>query len=234
MNKNFSGLIGASTMVLGLVASSGTAKASLSNGSFETGTFVPTYTDNGAGAEILPVGSTTISGWQTITGQVDWDVTPAFGLTAQDGTKFLDLTDDERGPIGGVEQLVALTAGTDYKVTFYIGSSGKYNIGTTQPTITTSIGGAQSQTFTGHGYSAPAAGEWQEFTYDFTVATTGNFMLALQGGSTGSASGPNEYVGLDNVSITAVPEASTAIAGALLLLPFGASALRIWRKNGSK
>jgi hypothetical protein len=34
-----------------------------------------------------------------------------------------------------------------------------------------------------------------------------------------------------NIQILAVPEPTTMIAGALLLLPFGASTLRILRKN---
>ena len=40
---------------------------------------------------------------------------------------------------------------------------------------------------------------------------------------------PRQYLELTPAS--AVPEASTMIAGALLLLPFGASTLRILRRN---
>ena len=36
---------------------------------------------------------------------------------------------------------------------------------------------------------------------------------------------------MDDISLVAVPEPTTMIAGALLLLPFGASTLRMLRKN---
>ena len=40
----------------------------------------------------------------------------------------------------------------------------------------------------------------------------------------------NDFV-LDDISVTAVPEPTTCIAGALLLLPFGASTLRSLRRK---
>ena len=44
----------------------------------------------------------------------------------------------------------------------------------------------------------------------------------------------NTAVFIDDVSVTAVPESTTVIAGALLLLPFGVSTLRLLRKNTSR
>jgi len=44
-----------------------------------------------------------------------------------------------------------------------------------------------------------------------------------------SAGGSSAYI--DDVSVTPVPEATTMIAGALLVLPFGANALRILRRR---
>ena len=43
--------------------------------------------------------------------------------------------------------------------------------------------------------------------------------------------GEGRYWGLDDFAFSAVPEPTTMIAGALLLLPFGASTLRILRKK---
>ena len=57
---------------------------------------------------------------------------------------------------------------------------------------------------------------------------SGNNTLAFT--ATG-VSGNDETAFIDNVSVSAVPEASTMIAGALLLLPFGASTLRILRRT---
>jgi len=50
------------------------------------------------------------------------------------------------------------------------------------------------------------------------------------GGYYEAPNGTYDYVPV-TLSLTAVPEASTIIAGALLLLPFGASTLRILRKS---
>lgn len=61
------------------------------------------------------------------------------------------------------------------------------------------------------------------------VMATGSSSLL----SFAAADSPPTYYGaaLDNVSLVAVPETSTVIAGALLLLPFGASTFRILRKR---
>jgi hypothetical protein len=62
---------------------------------------------------------------------------------------------------------------------------------------------------------------------------TGNYVLSFQNDLFTSGS-IGYYVTLDNVgldAVTAVPEVSTITAGALLLLPLGASTLRILRKR---
>jgi hypothetical protein len=41
----------------------------------------------------------------------------------------------------------------------------------------------------------------------------------------------NGYFWMDNVQLTAVPEPTTMISGALMLLPFGSSAFRQLRKK---
>ena len=58
-------------------------------------------------------------------------------------------------------------------------------------------------------------------------AIAGNNTLSFQG------TGIDDSYGalIDNVDVSAVPEPSTVIAGALLLLPFGTSALRILRSK---
>jgi hypothetical protein len=67
--------------------------------------------------------------------------------------------------------------------------------------------------------------------------TSQSFDISLVGGNNSLAftatgvSGNDETAFIDHVSVTSVPEASTVIAGALLLLPFGASTLRILRRN---
>jgi len=74
-------------------------------------------------------------------------------------------------------------------------------------------------------FSATGVGVWQKFTATFVpVNSVGGVIdlnLAFQG---------NDFA-LDDISLVAVPEPTTVIAGALLLLPFGASTFRILRKN---
>jgi hypothetical protein len=88
------------------------------------------------------------------------------------------------------------------------------------------------------------------FTVDNVVTASGNPFLDINGLlfiSSGGievnlwGNGPSDYTLYDNTgaqahvngtaTLTAVPEASTVIAGALLLLPFGASTLRILRRK---
>lgn len=60
----------------------------LSNGSFESGNFV----NQGSDTMSLAVGSTTISGWTVVTDTTAWiGPTNPFGLSASDGSFFLDL-----------------------------------------------------------------------------------------------------------------------------------------------
>jgi hypothetical protein len=210
------------------------ASASLNlvvNGSFDnTGsTYSATYYNNSEGAMILTPGSTTIPGWTVQTGDLDWDQSGAFGLSAQGSSKyFLDLTDDEVNAPAGISQTITTTPGAKYQVSFWLGSSSVYNPGTTQPFITVNINGNPVQSFDGIGSQAPAQNYWQQYAMDFTASSSSTTLL-LQGGNIGI--GHNEYIGLDNVSVTAVPEPTTLISGVLMLLPFGASTLRILRRK---
>jgi hypothetical protein len=63
--------------------------------------------------------------------------------------------------------------------------------------------------------------------YTTSVTATGSDILQFDGTGISDSYGAI----LDNVSLTAVPEATTVIAGALLLLPLGASTLRVLRKQ---
>lgn len=77
-------------------------------------------------------------------------------------------------------------------------------------------------------FSPTGSGVWQQFTAQFTAseATSLGGVIDLNLAYSG-----NDFA-LDDISLTPVPEPSTVIAGALLLLPFGATTLRLIRKNG--
>jgi hypothetical protein len=115
------------TRALHVVLSIGTALLAsasqanlLVNGSFEDGNFV----NPGNATMSLPIGSTAISGWTTVGDTLAWIGTGnPWGLTANDGARFLDLTDLAAGaPFGGVTQAVATTPGASYLLSFDLGT----------------------------------------------------------------------------------------------------------------
>jgi hypothetical protein len=82
----------------------------------------------------------------------------------------------------------------------------------------------------GSGSSIPSS-----FSSTFTLSAgeTVDFAVGYNGGSGQDANGPNFYYDSTRLqaTVSAVPEPTTMIAGALLLLPFGASTLRILRRR---
>jgi hypothetical protein len=69
-------------------------------------------------------------------------------------------------------------------------------------------------------------GNWTQFTATFVATANQNGGLI----DLSTVSSGNDFA-VDDISVTAVPEPTTIIAGALLLLPFGASTLRILRRR---
>src|SRR5215470_919203 len=91
----------------------------LTNGSFELGAFV----NQGNATMVLNVGSTSITGWTVVTDQLAWiDTGNPFGLSAQDGNRFLDFTAYPAGaPFGGISQSLATIPGQQYELSFDLG-----------------------------------------------------------------------------------------------------------------
>jgi hypothetical protein len=86
-----------------------------------------------------------------------------------------------------------------------------------------SVGNAQI----GAVYTAPDVGIWHQFTTTFVAGSEPIAVLDLNTVPNG-----NDFA-LDDISldVVAVPEPATMLAGALLLLPFGASTIRVLRKK---
>jgi hypothetical protein len=167
----------------------------LTNGSFENtgGTFVP----DGNKVDELPSGSSAIPGWTTTNGTFTaWiENGNPYGISASDGTFFLDLTGyADFGTYGGVSQSFATTPGTGYVVTFdlgYGGNSGAFG----GPVQVTAAAAGSAQTFTsGSGDPNPAV--WDHETFNFT-ASSATTLLTLTGISTAGG----EYIGLDNADV---------------------------------
>ena len=98
-----------SKLLLGVACSAAVAAHAhanlLTNASFENGSFV----NQGNATMVLTVGSTSITGWTVVADQLAWiDVGNPWGLSAQEGNRFLDLTAYPTGaPFGGVSQSIA-------------------------------------------------------------------------------------------------------------------------------
>lgn len=110
-----------------------------------------------------------------------------------------------------------LTIGTTYKFSAWV-----MNVYPTSPAnLQFSFGGNTLGTIAPTG-----SGVWQEFTA-FLVATAdqSSGLIDLNIAFSG-----NDFA-VDDITLTAVPEPATMLAGALLLLPFGASTLRRMRKS---
>jgi hypothetical protein len=208
----------AGMVLLAVALASSTASAALvTNGSFEnTANFVGDVNDTMS----LPSGSTAMTSWTVTNGTLAW-IGPAnpFGLTAQNGSYFLDLTGyHDNVPYGGVEQSIATSVGSQYLLSFYLGSSSQYGI----PDSIVATAGGVSGTFTSTNPTPNNA--WELETLLFT-ATSSSTLISLVGNSGG------EYIGLDNVAVSAVPEPST---WSMMILGFlGVGFLAYRRKNTS-
>jgi hypothetical protein len=190
-----------------LMATTGLASANLlTNGDFELGTIpAPRAIDGGT---TLPVGATDVTGWTVITSTVDWlqtntlsnNAMTAWQLDAQSGDRFLDLTGlNATAPYGGVQQTFATTPGTVYDVTFWLGSTNTSLLSNGTPSALVSVA---NTTITAAVSVADTLNKWEPKAFQFT-ASSATSTLSFVG-----ASGFN-YIGLDNVSVTAVPEPGT-------------------------
>jgi hypothetical protein len=203
-------------LIAAAATSFGASAAIVTNGSFEVTTnFVPPKDDTMS----LPVGSTAMPGWTVINGSLAW-IGPnnPFGLTAQNGSYFLDLTDyRDNVPYGGVSQTIATTAGDHYALTFYLGSSAQYGV----PDSIFASAGSASGIFTSTDPTSNNA--WQLETLLFT-ATGSSTLISLVGNS------GDHYIGLDNVAVEAVPEPATWV---MMILGFLGVGLVAYRRKGN-
>ena len=204
------------------VAIAGTAQAGslVTNGSFETTTnFVGNSDDT---MVVNASDTTTMPSWTVVGGSLAW-IGPKndFGLSAQNGSYFLDLTGyRDAVPYSGVTQSIATISGDRYLLSFYLGSSSLYG---TPNSITASAGSA-SKTFTS---TMTGTNNWELETLAFTATGTST-LLSLIGNS------GDKYIGLDDVSVvqtTPLPSTWTMLIAGFLGLGF--FAYRGSKKNGA-
>jgi len=109
-----------------------------------------------------------------------------------------------------------LIAGDSY--TFSVKAASLYQVA--EPTLTFSIGETPIGSI-----NLTGAGTWQTFSTTFVAGSGFPSFVDLNTEFSG-----NDFV-VSEISITPVPEPTTIVAGAMLLLPFGMSTLRMLRKN---
>jgi hypothetical protein len=206
------------TGAVGMMLAFSANAALLLNGDFA----LPTQLDNPA--QFLPVGSS-IPGW-TVIGNGGVTVDQTFSPTPfwpGNLTQFMDLTGNTGN--GGVQSdAFATTPGQTYEISFnsYNGSvvyPGQLYLGSAFSVQAT---GGSLVTFNGHQNLLPTT----VLDYIFTATSSSSTVTFID------TSGFDSNAGwIDNVAVTAVPEPTTMIAGASILLPFGASAVRALRKK---
>ena len=207
----------------GIMIVSSAEAALLLNGDFET----PNRGSSMNGSQFLTDG-TSFSGWTVIGApganvNVDQTFAPTPYWTGNN-SQFLDLTGNTGGG-GVISDPFATISGVTYEVTF-----NALNGSTVYP-VTPYTGSAFSlqassaltaTVYTGAANVLPGVPTIIDYFFTANAATTTLTFL--------DTSGFDSNAGwIDNVGVTAVPEASTVIAGLLLLFPFGASALRVLR-----
>jgi choice-of-anchor C domain-containing protein len=191
-------IVGALIGVMAAVAlpAATSASTSLTNGSFEDGTF----DGGGSGFQTLQAGATNLTGWTVGGAGIDW-IGPAW--TAQDGSKSLDMN---AGAPGSISQDLETTANSTYGVQFYLAGNPACEAGVKTLTVNATGAPPKDYTFDTTGHSASSMG-WTVQVYSF-VATSANSTLTFTSATSNSGCGP----ALDNVSVTveAPPSDSTA------------------------
>jgi hypothetical protein len=197
-----------------LVTTSANA-APILNGSFEDGGFVANAAQ---GTMSLGLGSTTITNWTVVVDGIAWIESPnPWSLSAQHGNRFLDLTLFQAGsPFGGVTQTIATDVGSDYLLSFYLGSLTAIWGG--PPVSILATAGSTTQTCTDDTTSTVST--WTLCTVPFT-ALLANTQITLVG------SAGFHYIGLDNVSVELVDGNGSPVSepASILLLGAGVAGL---------
>lgn len=165
----------------------------LANGSFEAPNSTVPYA-------YYDVGSTAITGWTVVGGQVQLTDGNASGLPASHGGQWMDLTGSVGYNKGLVSDAVSTVVGRTYALSFDLGNYLAPGFGTS--TLSVSINGGTPQLFTN---LAGAGGgmDWERKTLNW-VADAGSVRITFLGVANGALS--NDWgIGLDNVSLAALP-----------------------------
>ena len=195
---------------LAIMASASQA-ATIVNGSFEQGSF------STAGFDTLAAGDANITGWTIGGAGVDWI---GSHWQASDGNRSIDLS---ALSAGSLSQSLTTVIGKTYNVKFDL--AGNPDDGPFLKQVVVSINDAAAATFDfTTGATSRANMGWVGNSYRFTATSATSTLKFTSLAQT--PSGP----ALDNVSITAVPEASTWV---MLIAGFGLVGVSARRRRHS-
>lgn len=186
------------------------AQAQVTNGSFEAPAL-------GSGATTTFVnGSTGITGWTVVGTNVQLVdasyLTPGYTLGASDGQQWVDLTGSNESFGKGLSTSFASLAGQAYVLSLDVGRL--FSRGTAA--VEVKLGSTSLGVFTGNASGSGNTMGWQSFSTSF-VGTGATQTLSFIGVNSGPGS-DSTLIGLDNVSVSAVPEPGSM---ALLLTGLG-------------
>jgi hypothetical protein len=187
------------------------ATLSFQNGGFELGVNPPPTTYYRSVYAGTPE-ATDIQGWVVTSGHIDWCGTP---WHPRYGVYSAELVGDGTA----ISQTFDTVSGQLYRVSF---SLEPWDSVYTPATIDVTLGGSTYHAVIPAG---PGEGTWYDYSVTLAASASSSALtfLNVDAGYHGAF--------LDGVEVSPIPEPTTMIAGALLLLPFGATALRLSRKN---
>ncbi len=138
----------------------------------------------------------------------------------QDGSQSVDLTGEgNQGTTNGIKQAVNTQIGVVYSLTFWFGNQTSTAPGYTGPAaLALYVDGAAIGSYGGSG-SAVEDVSWTRYRYQFTASSAQTVIAFLNDTPYG-----NNFAGLDNVSLTAVPEPAS-----FALLSIGMASIAILR-----
>jgi len=228
-------------LIVGLgVTQNASADNLLVNGGFET----PLQTNQNLAAFNVPAGSSLITGWNVVQGNVDLTNTCCYGpgpntldpSSAQDVDLIGD-TNGSNGVFGGLSQSFATTPGQLYRLTFDY----SHNNGTFSPDyavqVTVADANAPANTIFSVEQSQPffpqvgfPSGGWQTFSQNFTAISDSTLLTFID-----TRGAFNAGIYLDDVSVEAVSSVPGPIAGAGLPgLIFASGGLLGWWRRRQK
>ncbi len=210
------------------------AAADVVNGGFEQGVF-----GDGSVRQVSPSDSTTLPGWTVRGDSLAWYkdgfILEGNSLSPHEGNLALNLCDGSvrtcDGSVRIVSQAIPTVPGQQYRLSYWVGN---YSANGGPAAILVEIRDGTSNTLilseTGTARPTDLPSTWRQFAFNFIADGTSNtitFGDVVDPYYTGRG-GPT-YTGLDDVSIAAVPEAST---WGLMLLGFaGLGALGLRRRR---